>query len=67
MVIFKVCVRWNNCYKWHSRIFDPKVDIEQVPIAGNDQCIVLDNGDYGIMRVKDALQNKIFGGVFHET
>jgi hypothetical protein len=56
-----VCVGWNNCYKWNSRISDPKVVIEQVPITGNDQCVVLDNGDHMIMRVRDALQNKIIG------
>jgi hypothetical protein len=52
MVIFNVCVGWNNCYKWHSRISDPKVVIEQVPITGNDQYVVLDNGDHMIMRVR---------------
>jgi hypothetical protein len=61
MVIFNVCIGWNNCYKWHSRS-DPKVVIEQVPIAGKDQCVVLDNVDDMITRVEDPLQNKILGG-----
>jgi hypothetical protein len=62
MVIFHVCVGLNNCYKLHFRISDPKVVIEQVPVDGNDQCLILDNGDYLITRVEDVLQNKILGG-----
>ena len=40
---------------------DHEDDIGLVPIDGNDQCVVEDNGNRIIMGVENALENNIFG------
>lgn len=61
MVIFSVFVGWNNGHNRPFRMSDPEADIRLVPIDGNAQCMVEDNGNRIITGVENALENNIFG------
>jgi len=61
MVIFSVFVGWNNRNNGTLRMSDPEADIGLIPIDGNAQCIVEDNGNRMITGVENAVENNIFG------
>lgn len=66
MMIFNVCVGWNNCYDRHFGTYDPEIVIEQVPIDGNAQSVVAGtvvagNCNHVITRVGYAPHTNIFG------
>jgi hypothetical protein len=61
MVIFSVFVGSNNGHNRPFRMSDPEADIRLVPIDGNAQCMVEDNGNRIITGVENALENNIFG------